>query len=181
MRQGTRWIVAPAAGLMLLIGGIGVASAMNEGDRSATESTTAATVADNHGTRSGLDDPADRGTRSGVDEGAGDDRGTRSGLDDPAGDDRGTRSGLDDPAGDDRGTSSRRDDANLAAGTAAQRARAAALAAVPGASVREIEHETEAAGAVYHVELIQRDGTKMEVDLDANFHPVKVERSGDDN
>jgi uncharacterized membrane protein YkoI len=154
MRQGTRWIVAPAAGLMLLIGGIGVASAMNEGDRSATVSTTAATVADNHGTRSGLDDPA--------------------------GDDRGTRSGLDDPAGDDRGSSSRRGDANLT-GTPTQRARAAALAAVPRASVREIEHETEAAGAVYHVELIQRDGTKIEVDLDANFHTVKVERSGDDN
>jgi peptidase YpeB-like protein len=168
MRQGTRWIVAPAAGLMLLIGGIGVASAMNEGDRSATESTTAATVADNHGTRSGLDDPA------------GDDRGTRSGVDEGAGDDRGTRSGLDDPAGDDRSASSERDGANLS-GTPAQRARAAALSAVPGASVREIEHETEAAGAVYHVELIQRDGTKMEVDLDANFHPVKVERSGDDN
>jgi hypothetical protein len=167
---------------MLLIGGIGVASAMNEGDRSATVRTTAGAVADDHGTRSGLDEGAgdDRGTRSGMDEGAGDDRGTRSGLDEGVGDDRGTRSGQDDSAGDDRGASSRRDDANLA-GTAAQRARAAALAAVPGASVREIEHETEAAGAVYHVELIQRDGSKIEVDLDANFHPVKIERSGDDN
>jgi hypothetical protein len=139
---------------MLLIGGIGVASAMNEGDRSATVSTTAATVAD--------------------------DRGTRSGLDDPAGDDRGTRSGPDDRAGDDRGAGSRRDGANLT-GTAAQRARAAALAAVPGASVREIENETGTAGPVYHVELTQREGTKVEVDLDASFHPVKVERSGDEN
>jgi hypothetical protein len=168
MRQGTRWIIAPAAGLMLLIGGIGVASAMNESDRPATVSTTATTVADNHGVRSGLDDPA------------GDDRGTRSGLDDPAGDDRGTRSGQDDPAGDDRGARSQRDGANLT-GTVAQRARAAALAAVPGASVREIENGTETAGAVYHVELIKRDGTKIEVDLDGSFHTVKIERSGDDN
>ena len=176
MRQGTRWIIAPAAGLVLLIGGIGVASAMNESDRLATVSptantaanTTATTVADNHGVRSGLDDPA------------GDDRGTRSGLDDPAGDDRGTRSGQDDPAGDDRGARSQRDGANLT-GTVAQRARAAALAAVPGASVREIENGTETAGAVYHVELIKRDGTKIEVDLDGSFHTVKIERSGDDN
>jgi hypothetical protein len=154
MRQGTRWIIAPAAGLMLLIGGIGVASAMNESDRPATVSTTATTVADNHGVRSGLDDPA--------------------------GDDRGTRSGLDDPAGDDRGARSQRDGANLT-GTLAQRARAAALAAVPGATVREIENGTETAGAVYHVELIKRDGTKIEVDLDGSFHTVKIERSGDDN
>jgi uncharacterized membrane protein YkoI len=139
---------------MLLIGGIGVASAMNEGDRSATASTTATTVADNHGIRSGLDDPA--------------------------GEDRGTRSGLDDSAGDDRGARSQRDGANLT-GTVAQRARSAALAAVPGASVREIENGTGTGGAVYHVELIKRDGTKIEVDLDGSFHTVKIERSGDDN
>jgi hypothetical protein len=168
MRQGTRWIVVPAAGLMLLIGGIGVASAMNEGDRPATSSTAAATVADNRGTARGLDDPA------------GDDRGTRSGRDEMAGDDRRARSGRDEMAGDDRGARSRQDGANLA-GTAAQRAPAAALAAVPGASVREIEIQTETAGAVYHVELIERDGTKVEVDLDASFQPVKIERSGDDN
>jgi hypothetical protein len=163
---------------MLLIGGIGVASAMNEGDRSATVSTAATTAADNRGTARGLDDPAgdDRGARSVRDERAADDR---------AGDDRGARStreerAADDRAGDDRGASSRQDGANLT-GTAAQQARAAALAAVPGASVREIEHRTDTAGAVYHVELIQRDGTKVEVDLNESFHPVKIERSGDDN
>jgi uncharacterized membrane protein YkoI len=167
MRQGTRWIVAPAAGLMLLIGGVGVASGMNEGDRSSTVSAGATTA-------------VDIGTVRGRDQRAADDRGARPARDERAGDDHGVGPGRDDPAGDDRGARPAQDGANLT-GTAAQQARAAALAAVPGASVREIEHRTDTAGAVYHVELIQRDGTKVEVDLDASFHPVKIERSGDDN
>jgi uncharacterized membrane protein YkoI len=47
--------------------------------------------------------------------------------------------------------------------------------------VREVERETDTPGATYQVELVQRDGTRVEVDLNANFEPVKIERSGHDD
>ena len=157
MRLGSKWIAAPAAGLVLLVGGIGVASAMSNDNRPARV-TTAAIQSDDRGSASGQDSASDRN----------DDRGTGSGQDSASdrNDDRGTMSGRD---GD--GTS----------GTVAQRARAAALAAVPGASVREVEHATDTSGAVYRVELVQGDGTRVEVDLNANFAPVKIEQSGHSN
>jgi uncharacterized membrane protein YkoI len=142
MRLGSKWIAAPAAGLVLLVGGIGVASAMSNDNRTARVTTTAPIQSDDRGTASGQDSASDRN----------DDRGTLSGRD-----------------GD--GTS----------GTVAQRARAAALAAVPGASVREVEHATSTPGAVYRVELVKGDGTRVEVDLNANFVPVKIEQSGHDS
>ena len=187
MRLGSKWIVAPAAGLVLLIGGIGVASAMNASDRSADVQTTATTITDDRGARSGQDSASDlnddRGAGSGQDSASdlNDDRGARSGQDSPSdlNDDRGTRSGQDSPSdlNDDHGRLSGRDAAQVG-GTAFERARAAALQVVPGATVREVERATT--GATYHVELIQRDGTKVEVDLNANFQTVKVERSGHD-
>lgn len=143
MRLGSKWIAAPAAGLVLLVGGIGVASAMGGDDRSASVTTTAPTLTDDRGTRSGQD-------------------------------------GTDDLT-DDHGTQSRRDDTANLAGAPAQRAGAAARAAVPGAGVREVERATDTPGAAYHVELVQPDGTRVEVDLNANFAPVKVERSGHDD
>jgi uncharacterized membrane protein YkoI len=141
MRLGSKWIVAPAAGLVLLIGGIGAASAMNNSDRSADVRTTATTITDDRGTRSGQDSASDLN----------DDRGTRSGR-----------------------------DGGQVSGTGFERARTAALRAFPGAAVREVEHAGAASGATYHVELTQPDGTQVEVDLNANFQTVKVERSGRD-
>lgn len=154
MRLGSKWIAAPAAGLVLLIGGIGVASAMSGDERPASVTTVV-------------------GDRTGVD---------RNGTDDPAGDDRGTLSGQDGASdlNDDRGAAAGRDGTVLT-GSQAQRARAAALAAVPGATVREVERTIGTPGAVYQAELIQRDGTRVEVDLNANFAPVKIERSGHDD
>ena len=172
MRLRSKWIVAPAAGLVLLIGGIGAASAMNANDRSADVRTTPTIITDDRGARSGQDSASD----------VNDDRGTRSGEDSPSdvNDDRGTRSGEDSPSdvNDDHGRLSGRDAAQVG-GTAFERARAAALQVAPGATVREVERAATS-GATYHVELIQRDGTKVEVDLNANFQTVKVERSGHD-
>jgi uncharacterized membrane protein YkoI len=141
MRLGSKWIVAPAAGLVLLIGGIGAASAMNNSDRSADVRTTATTITDDRGTRSGQDSASD--------------------------------------LNDDRGGLSGRDGGQVS-GTGFERARAAALRVFPGAAVREVEHAGAASGATYHVELTQPDGTQVEVDLNANFQTVKVERSGRD-
>jgi hypothetical protein len=141
MRLGSKWIAAPAAGLVLLIGGIGVASAMSGDDRPASVITTAPPRNDDRGTLSGQDSPSD--------------------------------------VNDDRGTAAGRDATNLT-GSPAQRARAAALGAVPGATVREVERASTS-GAVWHVELLQRDGTKVEVDLNASFETVKIEHSGHDN
>jgi uncharacterized membrane protein YkoI len=141
MRLGSKWIVAPAAGLVLLIGGIGAASAMSNSDRSADVSTTATTITDDRGTRSGQDSASD--------------------------------------LNDDRGSLSGRDGGQVS-GTGFERARTAALRVFPGAAVREVEHAGAASGATYHVELTQPDGTQVEVDLNANFQTVKVERSGRD-
>lgn len=135
MRLGSKWIVAPAAGLVLLIGGIGAASAMSNSDRSADVRTTATTITDDRGSRSGQDSASDLN----------DDRGTRSGQDSPS------------DLNDDRGNLSGRDGGQVS-GSGFERARAAA----------------------YHVELTQPDGTQVEVDLNANFQTVKVERSGRD-
>lgn len=153
MRLGSRWIVAPAAGLVLLIGGIGAASAMSNSDRSADVRTTATTITDDRGSRSGQDSASDLN----------DDHGAQSGQDSPS------------DLNDDRGNLSGRDGGQVS-GTGFERARAAALRVFPGATVREVEH----AGAAYHVELTQPDGTQVEVDLNASFQTVKVERSGRD-
>jgi hypothetical protein len=142
MRLGSKWIAAPAAGLVLLVGGIGVASAMNGDDRPANVISTTRTLTDDRGAFSGQDSPSDRN----------DDRGALSGQDSAS--DR----------NDDRGGAAGRDDGANVTGTAAQRARAAALAAVPGATVREVERSTTP-GAAWHVELLQRDGAKVEVEL----------------
>jgi uncharacterized membrane protein YkoI len=157
MRLGNKWIVAPAAGLVLLIGGIGAASAMSNSDRSADVRTTATTITDDRGSRSGQDSASDLN----------DDRGTRSGQDSPS------------DLNDDRGNLSGRDGGQVS-GTGFEGARAAALRVFPGATVREVEHAGGASGAAYHVELTQPDGTQVEVDLNANFQTVKVERSGRD-
>lgn len=157
MRLGSKWIVAPAAGLVLLIGGIGAASAMSNSDRSADVSTTATTITDDRGARSGQDSASDLN----------DDRGTRSGQDSAS------------DLNDDRGSLSGRDGGQVS-GTGFERARTAALRVFPGAAVREVEHAGAASGATYHVELTQPDGTQVEVDLNANFQTVKVERSGRD-
>lgn len=172
MRLGNKWIAAPAAGLVLLVGGIGVASAMSD-DRPASVSTTASTLTDDRGALSGQDSASDLN----------DDRGTRSGQDSASdrNDDHGAFSGEDSPSdrNDDRGGVAGRDD-NAVTGSSAQRARSAALAAVPGATVREVERERDSAGAVWEVELVQRDGTRVEVDLNDSFQTVKIERSGHD-
>jgi hypothetical protein len=171
MRLRSKWIVAPAAGLVLLVGGIGAASAMNGSDRSADVRTTATTISDDRGSRSGQDSAGDPN----------DDRGTRSGRDsasDPN-DNRRAGSGRDSASdlNDERGILSGRDGGQVG-GNRFERARAAALRVFPGAAVREVEHAGAASGAAYHVELTQPDGTQVEVDLNANFQTVKVERSG---
>ena len=54
------------------------------------------------------------------------------------------------------------------AGAAASGARAAALAAVPGATVTRVE--TDSAGAAYEAHLRKSDGTFVTVKLDKGFH-----------
>jgi hypothetical protein len=55
----------------------------------------------------------------------------------------------------------------LLTGTAASKARAAALAAVPGATV--IRVETDSAGAAYEAHLTKADGSQVTIKLDSGF------------
>lgn len=161
MRLGSKWIVGPAAGLVLLVGGIGVASAMAGDDPSARVTSPQSIRTDDRG--HGADELAvDQGDRSGQDS-AGD-----------LSDDSSRRGAAR------RDEDHSREDDHIG-GTPAQRAQAAAVAAVPGATVREVERTSGTQGATYHVELVKRDGTRMEVDLNTDFEPIKIERSGHDD
>jgi hypothetical protein len=67
-----------------------------------------------------------------------------------------------------------KDDGVQLRGTPAERAGAAAKAAVPGARVNEIEPTDSGSG--YEVELIRPDGSVVDVVLDGSFNVVKVVR-----
>jgi len=67
-----------------------------------------------------------------------------------------------------------KDDGVQLHGTPAERAGAAAKAAVPGARVNEIERTDSGSG--YEVELIRPDGSVVDVVLDGTFNVIKVVR-----
>ena len=58
-------------------------------------------------------------------------------------------------------------------GTTAAKAKAAALAAVPGATV--IRAETDSGGAAYEVHLKKADGSEVTAKLDSNFKVTAVQ------
>jgi uncharacterized membrane protein YkoI len=72
-------------------------------------------------------------------------------------------------------------------GSAADRAKAAAQDAVPGATARQVERESnddDTPSSAFEVELVRPDGTTAEVELDANYKVVSTgredDRGGDD-
>lgn len=67
-----------------------------------------------------------------------------------------------------------KDDGVQLHGTPAERAGAAAKAAVPGARVNEIERTDGGSG--YEVELFRPDGSVVDVVLDGSFNVIKVVR-----
>jgi uncharacterized membrane protein YkoI len=74
-----------------------------------------------------------------------------------------------------------RDDTPVS-GTAAERAKAAAQDAVPGATVRQVERETnddDTPSSAFEVELVRPDGTTVEVELDADYKVVSTDREND--
>jgi hypothetical protein len=64
-------------------------------------------------------------------------------------------------------------------GPDAEKAKSAAVQAVGGGSVTEVEHQDGDGGGVYEVEVKRADGSQVEVDLDGAFHPVGT--AGDDD
>jgi hypothetical protein len=65
---------------------------------------------------------------------------------------------------------------------AAEQAKAAAQAAVPGATVREVERDTEdTAASTYEVKLILPDGSTVKVLLDANYKVIQTTRKDRDD
>jgi uncharacterized membrane protein YkoI len=65
---------------------------------------------------------------------------------------------------------------NVLTGTAATKAKAAAEAAVPGATVLRVENDAE--GAVYEAHMQKSDGTHVTVKMDANFKVTGTETGG---
>ena len=61
----------------------------------------------------------------------------------------------------------------LLTGTTADKAKAAALAAVPGATIERAENDAE--GAVYEAHMVKSDGTHVTVKMDANFKVTGIE------
>jgi hypothetical protein len=66
-----------------------------------------------------------------------------------------------------------RSDETLLTGTDAEKAKAAALKAVPGGTVDRVE--TDADGAVYEAHMTKPDGTKVTVKFDKDFNVTGVE------
>ncbi|MEA2703735.1 MAG: hypothetical protein QOD63_1680 [Actinomycetota bacterium] len=62
----------------------------------------------------------------------------------------------------------------LLTGDAADKAKAAALAAVPGGTVERVENDAD--GAVYEAHMTKADGTHVTVKLDADFGLVEVQQ-----
>jgi hypothetical protein len=83
----------------------------------------------------------------------------------------GTESGA--PSGNAHGSASVRSDETVLTGADAEKATAAALAAVPGGTVYRVE--TDAGDAEYEAHLTKADGTEVTVKLDANFAVVEVQ------
>ena len=65
----------------------------------------------------------------------------------------------------------------LLTGADADKAKAAALAAVPGATIERVE--TDAEGAVYEAHMVKSDGSHVTVKMDANFKVTVVENGPD--
>jgi uncharacterized membrane protein YkoI len=74
-----------------------------------------------------------------------------------------------------------RDDSPVT-GEAAERAKAAAQDAVPGATVHEVERETnddDTPRSAFEVELVRPNGTTVEVELDADYKVVTTDQEDD--
>jgi ABC-type transport system substrate-binding protein len=61
----------------------------------------------------------------------------------------------------------------LLTGDAATKAKAAAIAAVPGGTVQRVENDAE--GATYEAHMTKADGSQVTVKMDANFKVTAVE------
>ncbi len=78
------------------------------------------------------------------------------------------------PAGVDESTSQRPDE-HLLTGTDAERARAAALATYPGATVQRVETDSD---GVYEAHLVTADGQRLIVQMDASFAVTGTDTGG---
>jgi hypothetical protein len=86
------------------------------------------------------------------------------------------------PSDSEQGASERDSADQPASGAAADRARRAAEAAVPGATAREVEREAgddDNPGSAFEVELTRPDGSTVDVDLDAGFKVLATDRDDD--
>jgi hypothetical protein len=75
------------------------------------------------------------------------------------------------------------DDDTPVTGSAAEQAKAAAEAAAPGATVREVERETndddDTSRSAFEVELVRPNGTTIEVELDADYKVITTDQEND--
>jgi hypothetical protein len=74
------------------------------------------------------------------------------------------------------GTHQQRAGETLLTGDNAAKAKAAALKAVPGATIERLE--TDADGAVYEAHIVKSDGTRATVKFDKNFAVTGIETGG---
>jgi hypothetical protein len=70
---------------------------------------------------------------------------------------------------------SQRSDEHLLTGTDAEKARAAALAAYPGATVQRVETDSD---GVYEAHVVTADGTRLIVQMDASFAVTGTDTGG---
>jgi uncharacterized membrane protein YkoI len=103
-------------------------------------------------------------------------------ADDLSGDDRGGARGFDDnPSRDDLGADDNgADSEERLTGPEAQKAKSAAIAAVGGGTLTEVERDDGyGTSGIYEVEVKRDDGTQVEVHLDGNYDVVGQEADED--
>ncbi len=95
-------------------------------------------------------------------------------ADDLRGDDRGGARGFDDnPSRDDLGADDNgADSEERLTGPDAQKAKSAAIAAVGGGTVTEVEREDDGSAGGFEVEVKREDGSQVEVHLDGDYKVV---------
>ncbi|SDY81209.1 Peptidase propeptide and YPEB domain-containing protein [Modestobacter sp. DSM 44400] len=70
------------------------------------------------------------------------------------------------------------EDGGTDSGAAADQARSAALAAVPGGQARAVRQESDEGNAAYDVQVTKPDGSQIDVQLDQGFHVVGTQPAG---
>ncbi len=146
--QGKKWLYSGAIALGVAVGAAGIASAAT-GSSTTTVKPATGTVIATHGNEDTAHEKGETAARE-ADEKAG-----KVGH---------------------RGDGKGHGNEVALTGSSADKAKAAALVAVPGATVERVENDSD--GATYEAHVVKADGTEVTVKMDASFKVTSIDTHG---